>query len=579
MQTLQGIAVSPGVAIGEALVVDDEGFRIPRRFIDSGSIEQELERLSNSIAAVAIDLERNRDSIEDQLGQQYGAIFSAQRQMVCDPKLKSEIESLLRTRRYSPEYAVTRTLRRYAKVFQTLDNSHIAERAHDIVDIEKRLLRNLLGQTRTGLAHLTAPIVLLTHNLTPSEAANLNRDFVLGFASEVGGAGGHTAIVAKALEIPAVVGLGQFLSDVGGGELIIIDGDEGQIVLNPDEETISRYRDEAAKQISISQRLESIRDLPPETTDGTRVTLSANIEFPREVEACNARGADGVGLYRTEFLYLASQQIPTEEDHFQAYRYVVENIGDKPVVIRTLDLGADKLSGLEDRVEERNPFLGLRSIRLALRNIPLFRTQLRAVMRASSLGDLRIMFPLVSTLHELRRAKSVLADVMEDLEEEGIEFDRQPSVGIMVEVPATVMMLDRFVKETDFLSIGTNDLIQYALAVDRSNKEVASLYSASDPSVIRLIDMTLRIARENDTPATLCGQMSDNPIYTALLLGLGLRSMSVPPSAVPEIKHTIRSLSLAQCEEIADKVREMESANEVTSYLNQEMARNVPAFA
>ncbi len=579
MQTLQGIAVSPGVAIGEALIVDDEGFRIPRRFVNSGCVDQELERLYHSIAAVAKDLERNRDSIDVQLGRQYGAIFSAQRQMVCDPKLKSEIESLVSSRRYSAEYAVTRTLRRYAKVFQELDNSHLAERAHDIVDIERRLLRDLLGQTRESLAHLVAPVVLLTHNLTPSEAAHLNREFVLGFAAEIGGSGGHTAIVAKALEIPAVVGIGEFLTDVGDGELIIIDGDEGQIVLNPDEETVTRYREQAEKQLSISQRLESIRDLPAETADGLRITLSANIEFPSEVAACNARGADGIGLYRTEFLYLASEKIPTEEDHFQAYRYVVENIGDRPVVIRTLDLGADKMVGLEEHIEERNPFLGLRSIRLALRNLPVFRTQLRAIMRASTAGDVRIMFPLISTLHELRRAKAVLADVMEDMEEEGIEFDRQPAIGIMVEVPATVIMLDRFIKEADFLSVGTNDLIQYALAVDRSNKEVANLYSASDPSVIRLIDMTLRIARENETPVTLCGQMSGNPIYTALLLGMGLRSMSVPPSAVPEIKHTIRSLSIGRCQEIADRVRDMESAHEVTSFLKQEMTRNIPAFA
>ena len=359
MQTLQGIAVAPGVAISEALVVDNEGFRIPRRFINSENIDHELERLENSIAAVADELERNRDSIADQLGQQYGAIFSAQRQMVCDPQLRSEIEELVRQRRYSTEYAVTRTLRRFAKVFQSLDNSHMAERAHDIFDIQRRLLRDLLGKNSESLSHLTAPVVVLTHNLTPSEAANLDRNYVLGFASEIGGAGGHTAIVAKALEIPAVVGIGEFLSDVGAGEKVIIDGDEGRIILNPDEETIARYREQAEKLQSASLRLESIRDLPAETTDGVNISLAANIEFPREVESCRTRGADGIGLYRTEFLYLASENVPSEDDHFNAYRYVIESMNGQPVVIRTLDLGADKLAAVDER-SERNPFLGLR---------------------------------------------------------------------------------------------------------------------------------------------------------------------------------------------------------------------------
>ena len=316
MQILQGIAVSPGVAIGEALVIDNEGFRIPRRFVSRDAVEDELQRLDASISAVASEIERNRDAISAQLGDQYGAIFSAHSQMLRDPHLRAELEELIRERHYSPEYAVSRTLRRYAKVFQSLENSYMAERAHDITDIEKRLLGNLLGRRREELSHLTSPVVLLAHNMTPSETANLNPKYVLGFVTEIGGLGGHSAIVAEALEIPAVVGTGKFLADVSGGDLVIVDGDLGRIILQPDEETIARYKHEAEEHRSLAAKLENLHDLPAETADGVRVQLTANIEFPHEVVACLDRGADGVGLYRTEFLYLGADSEPTERDPF-----------------------------------------------------------------------------------------------------------------------------------------------------------------------------------------------------------------------------------------------------------------------
>ena len=574
MLKLQGIAVSPGVTIGEALVLDSEGFRIPRRFVERSAVDTELERLKHAVADTAREIERNRDAIRAELGEQYAAIFDAHLAMLHDERLQGELTSAVRDKNLWPEYAVSRTLRRYAKVFQSLDN-HISQRAHDIYDIEKSLLRNLLGQRRETLAAISQPVIVLAHNLTPSETANLDRRFVKGFATELGGPGSHTAIVAEGLEIPAVVGLGPFLADVSGGEPVILDGQQGVVILQPDEETIARYKLELEAARTVAAKLDTLRDLPAETTDGVRIQLTGNIEFPSEAEQCLSRGCDGIGLYRTEFLYLTSRREPTEEDHFAAYSAVVQSMHGKPVVIRTLDLGADKMLTETTPEEERNPCLGLRSIRLSLRQLPMFRTQLRAILRASAVGDVRVLFPLVSTLVELRQARLVLADVMEDLAEHGIAFNPKMPVGMMVETPAAVMMLDAFIKEVDFVSIGTNDLIQYTLAVDRGNKEVADLYNACDPAVLRLLSRSLDVAREAGVPANVCGQMSGSVMYTQLLLGLGLRQLSVPASAIPEVKQACRSVSVAECREIAARALQMDSAREVKAFLRDQMRRRL----
>ncbi|MEM9186783.1 MAG: phosphoenolpyruvate--protein phosphotransferase [Planctomycetota bacterium] len=576
MQRLQGIAVSPGVAIGEALVLGHEGFRIPRRFLPRDAVAAELERLHQAIAGATAEIEQSRQHISDQLGDDYASIFSAHVQMLNDPRLVQELEEMIRDRHYSPEYSVSRALRRYAKVFQSLEGAYMAERAQDVFDIEKRLLRRLLGEKREDLSKISSDVLVLARDLTPSETATMNPEFVRGFVTETGGPSSHTAIVAEGLGIPAVVGVGQFLTEVSGGETVIIDGDEGLVILQPDEETLARYLHEADQQRDLAVKLEQLRDLPAETTDGVTVQLLGNIEFPGEVHQCIDRGADGIGLYRTEFLYLTGKTDPTESDHAQAYTQVAEAMQGRPVVLRTLDLGADKLASLPRPDDERNPFLGLRSIRLALKHVDLFRTQLRAILRASRAGNLRLMFPLVSTLIELRRAKMVLADAMEDLEEEGVEFDRDLQVGMMVEVPSAVMMMDRFCDEVDFLSIGTNDLVQYTLAVDRSNKDVASLYTSADPSVIKLIKMAIDAAGARGKPISMCGQMSGNPLYTQLLLGLGLRSFSATPAAVPEVKRVCRSVSINDCEQVAAKVLTLESSRDVKTYLREELSKLLP---
>ena len=572
MLKLQGIAVSSGVTIGEALVLDSEGFRIPRRFVARSAVDTELQRLSNAIAESTTEIKKNRDAVRGELGEQYAAIFDAHLAMLHDQRLQEELTSAVRERNWWPEYAVSRTLRRYAKVFQKLDN-HIAQRAHDIYDIEKSLLRNLLGQRRETLASISEPVVILAHNLTPSETANLDRRFVKGFATELGGPGSHTAIVAEGLEIPAVVGIGPFLADVSGGEPVILDGNQGVVILQPDEETIARYRLEAEVAETVAASLGQLRDLPAETVDGMRIQIRGNIEFPEEVEQCTRRGSDGIGLYRTEFLYLTSQHEPSEEDHYRAYCKVINAIDGKPMVVRTLDLGSDKMLTEKSPEEERNPCLGLRSIRLSLRQLPMFRTQLRAILRAGVHGDVRVMFPLVSTILELRQARLVLSDVMEDLAEHDIDFNPKLKIGIMVETPAAAMMLDAFIEEVDFVSVGTNDLIQYTLAVDRGNKDVADLYSACDPAVIRLLKRSLDVADDAGVTASVCGQMSGSVMYTQLLLGLGLRELSVPAASIPEIKQAVRSVSIADCQAVAKRVLEMNSARDVKAFLRDQKRR------
>ncbi len=388
MLVRRGIAVSPGVVTGPALVLGIEDFRIPKRFVSVDAVETEVTRFQAAINEVCNEISDNERLASDQLGAQYAAIFSAHLQMARDPKLLEEIESLIREKCFSPEFASSRVLRRYAKIFQNLGNRYLAERAADIFDLEKRILRHLLGERREELTNLTEPVIVLAHNLTPSETASLQKDFVLGFATEVGGHTSHTAILAGALEIPAVVGVSQFLADVSGGETIIIDGNSGEVIIDPDEATLAHYRDTEQRFRNVAKRLQLLRPLRSETRDGTRIQLMGNIEFPEEVEHCTQRGADGVGLYRTEFLYLGQQAEPTEEDHFNAYRKVVGAFDERPVVIRTLDLGADKIptsmSYLQTDVS--NPALGLRSIRLSLRNLLLFKTQLRAILRAGPLA-------------------------------------------------------------------------------------------------------------------------------------------------------------------------------------------------
>ncbi len=576
MLELQGIPVSPGVAIGPALVLESDGYRIPRKIVAAKKVDAEYASLRAAVDAVSERLNSNTVKTSAVAGDDAGDIFQAQLQMLHDPHVHAELSRRIHHERQGAAYAVNRVLHRYAAALRRLDDPLLAQRAQDVWDIQKQLLQELGQGGNQPLSDLAEPAIILSHAMTPSETANLDRRYVRGFCTETGGPGSHTAIVAKGLELPAVVGIGSFLDSVGSGDQVIIDGDRGRVIINPNAETVASYEERLERGRSLSARLAELRDLPAETADGVRILLNANIEFPHETDACIERGADGIGLYRTEFLYLASEEEPSEEDHYEAYSQVVQEMHGRPVVIRTLDLGADKMGKRPLAEQEHNPFLGLRSIRLSLRNLDLFRPQLRAILRSAVHGDIRVMFPLITTIAELRQARMLLNVVADDLKHEKTPYRGDIPVGMMVEVPATVMMLDHFVKEVDFLSIGTNDLAQYTLAVDRSNEYVADLYQSSDPAVLRLIERCVHVAGESHIPLSVCGEISGKPAQALLLLGMGVNNLSVPPSALPTIKKAIRSVTIQQCKEIAARVRKLESARDVDMYLSDRLEALVP---
>lgn len=578
MLELQGIAVSPGVAIGKVLILDREGYRITRSQIDSADRHNEIERLRTAIAEASTRLDQHRRESTEKISPLVGAIFSAHQQLLLDATLLHEWTRLIDEECYSAEFAVSMVLSRYAHAFRNMGSDAMAERAGDIRDVERTLLEALGGapmQVTGGVGQS----ILLSHDLTPSETANLDRDKIIGFCTEVGGPGGHTAIVARGMEIPAVVGLGNFLHRIERDAIVIVDGFRGRVILQPDEATLDTDRRRMVARAGRVEKLTSIRDLPAVTRNGTRITLLANIEFPGEVRSSLDRGAEGIGLYRTEFLYMAGNGEPTEEEQTAAYREVVQQVKGLPVIMRTLDLGADKVGKFAKIDPENNPSLGLRSIRLSLRQPKVFRTQLRAMVRASVDGPLKIMFPMVTTLHEMRTARMVLRQVIDDLVEEGLEMVHPIQVGMMVEVPAAVLMLESFVREVDFISIGTNDLIQYTLAVDRGNESVADLYAGHDPAVLRLIRTSIEVAQAAGVDVSVCGEMSSNPITSLLLVGLGVRVLSAPSVMLPQMKQALRQVSLEDCLQIAKRVFEFDTAREVDAYLKTRFTDLLPEMA
>ncbi len=575
MQTKYGVAASPGVAIGYALVLDTEGVRIPRRVVSTSEVPHELQRVAVAIQLVSEQARRREREVTAKLGRDAGRIFAAHAFLLEDQLLRYDIETLIRSENYSAEYAVSRHMRSKVKM---LDESGVGELSTrgkaDIIDLEKQLLHELLGEKRESLDNITESVIVFAHDLTPSETAQFDAKTVIGIATESGGPTSHTAILAGALNIPAVVAVGKLLNDVSGGDLVILDGGEGLIIIEPDRDTILKYEELRRTQLAVGDPYESLKDAEAITKDGTKVLLLGNIEFPSEAPTCLERGAGGVGLYRTEFLYVNKSTDPTEEEHFEAYKEVLSVMGpSRPVVIRTLDLGADKFTHATGANVEKNPFLGLRSVRYCLVNKTIFKTQLRAILRASIYGNVQIMFPMVSTVMELRQCRSILREVEEDLAEAGIDFKRGIPLGTMIEVPSAAIMADVLAKQVDFFSIGTNDLVQYTLAADRNNETVSSLYSPVDPAVLRLLKLVSEAGTAAGITVNVCGEMSGEPLYVSLLVGLGLRQLSATPRKISEIKHVIRNLTLADAKRVADDALQMESAREVTTYLREHLRR------
>ena len=578
MEVYRGIPVYPGVVIGPALLLDTEGYLIPQRSINSSEVTEEFERLRIGIRDAAIEVRSNQAIIADKVGTQYGAILGAHAQMIEDPFLRNEIESLISKSYFTAEYALSLVMRKHIKEIQSLPDSRMASRAADLFDIEKQILGKLIGQRKEGLNSLNEPVVILAHDLSPSETAKLNTKLVHAFATEAGGRTSHTSILAGALEIPAVVGLGKFISEVTGGDIVIVDGNSGLLIIDPDAETLKRYQKTKTDIVSLDASLESLRDLPAITQDGVEIKLLGNIEFPHETKHCLDKGAQGIGLYRTEFLFMGKDAVPSEEEQFEAYKEVVQAMGkDRPVVIRTLDLGGDKLAAFSNlHTPEKNPFLGLRSIRLCLRNIGLFKTQLRAILRASVYGNIQLLFPMISTVLELRQAKMIVSEVKEDLFEEKVPFNKDIPIGTMIEVPSAAILSELMAKEVSFFSIGTNDLVQYTLAADRSNEDVASLYNPGDPAVLRLIEMVVNAAKHSNVALNVCGEMSGDLIYTMLFLGLGIRQLSVSPHSIPEIKQFIRMVNLKDAERVAKEAMRQQTARDVNNYLREQTRKLLP---
>lgn len=579
MKTKKGIGVSPGVAISPVVVIDTEEFDIPERHVPVDRARSELERLKQALKRSQLEIKDLQRRTIERIGQETAKIFDFHIGMLSDKSLLDKFSEIIIGGNVTAEYAVATVLRGYAKDFLSMPE-YLAERVKDVYDIEKRLLRNLTGQRRQSLSHLERDVIVLAHDLTPSQTASMDRKHVLGLAIDAGGQTSHTAIVAKALGIPAVVGLNDLTGEVSGGDTVIIDGSHGLVVINPDDETIDRYRRFAQQQIEFVHSLDALRDLPAITNDGHEVKLLGNIEFPEEATSVLEKGGDGIGLYRTEFLYLGADEEPNEQQHYDAYRSVIEQCGDLPIAIRTLDLGADKYTQSRAKTPERNPFLGCRSIRFCLQNLPMFKTQIRAILRATIGSQASMMFPLITNMLELKQAKTIVRDVAEDLEEEGIEYRNDVPIGMMVETPAACLQCDAFAKEVDYFSVGTNDLVQYTLAVDRSNEKVASLFSPAHPAVLKLLREILRCGQRHDVPVSVCGEMAGDPTFTLLLLGLGLRSFSAAPPAIPEIKKIIRSVTMEQAVRVARRAMDFDSDKEVTYFLRMETRQILPeAFA
>lgn len=570
MITKKGINASPGVAIGPALVLDTEEYRIPHRTIDPAQLAGQIRNLDAALTASRQEVGELRVAAARKLGDKTAVIFAFHEQFIADPKLRDSTVELIERRHFTAAYAFGQVMNERQRLFRNVADPYLKERVRDLFDIERRVLRHILGRTREDVTRLTEPVIIVANDITPSQAVSLDRRHVLAFAINVGGQTSHTAIIARMLGIPAVVALSDITTDVAGSELLIVDGTNGIVVANPDGETIERYHTRQNEYQRLQSRLRRLRDEPSVTRDGVPIQLLANIEVPEEARAAIESGAEGIGLYRTELLFLSSPHVPTEEEQFEAFRDVMQASGGKPVVIRTLDVGADKLAPAMGGQHDRNPALGLRSLRYCLLHLDLFKTHLRAILRASMAGDLRIMFPMIATVMELRQAKATLADVMEDLDEERVPFRRDIPVGMMVETPAAALQAAAFVREASFLSIGTNDLTQYTLAVDRGNERVAHLFSSHNPAVLKLIHQVVRATRGRKVEVSLCGEMGGSPMYTQLLLGLGLRRLSMAPKDIPSVKRIVRATTIERCQMVAHKVLRFDAERQVLNFLRDE---------
>ncbi|MCW5765223.1 MAG: phosphoenolpyruvate--protein phosphotransferase [Phycisphaeraceae bacterium] len=576
MQTIKGIAVSPGIAIGEVFILDDQRRRIPRRSVGRTAVVHEHARLDAALNASISELSGVRERTRGELGEEAAKIFAFHLGMLADKSLTRPMHELIEKEQVNAEYAVFSTMTALAERFSAMGDQAFKTKVDDVYDLSARVLKHLIGEHASKLADLDRRAIVLARDLTPSQAAAFNKSHVLGFVTEAGGKTGHTGIFARAMQIPAIVGAHGVVESCTEGTPAIIDGDQGTLILDPDEKTLQRYRRYEEQQRLFRLSMSELAKLPCLTLDGAEIELLGNIEFPEEIPSVVGGGGQGVGLYRTEYLYFTGDAEPTEEDHFAAYSKCVEMLGGRPLTIRTMDLGADKYTQEQADNPERNPMLGCRSLRYCLQNQPMFKRQLRAILRASALGPVRLMFPLVTTPDEFKRARFILNDVMEDLRDEHAKFDPKIKVGMMVEVPSAAICAETFAQHADFFSIGTNDLVQYVMAVDRTNDRVAEMYNPANPAVTALIRGVAAAAKNRNIPVSCCGESAGELEYTMLLIGLGVRTLSVSAAYLPALKRLIRSVSIEQCERVAEKAASIESDVAVSRYLRDVTRKIIP---
>ncbi|PYJ24327.1 MAG: phosphoenolpyruvate--protein phosphotransferase [Verrucomicrobia bacterium] len=560
----EGAGVSPGIAHGKIHVVRDDLDDVPRYRIAPSKIADEIGRFEAALIQTRMQILEMQQRIAESIGAKDAAIFDAHLLVVEDRTLIDEVLRKLETDLCNVEWVFQEVAGRYAETLSKIDDPYLRERALDIQDVAKRVVRNLQGKAPKAFLALTEPHILVAHNLTPSDTASVNRKHVLGIATDLGGRTSHTAIMARSFTIPAIVGLHDITTKLETGQYVLLDGTDGVLIVEPTAQTLAKYEEIESKRAQVVAQLKELRETTSTTRDGHHIVLSANIELPDDVEAVFANGAEGIGLYRTEFLYLNRNTLPTEQEQYETYREVAERVQPHPLIIRTFDLGGDKLApGTVDISDELNPFLGWRAIRFCLEHVDIFKTQLRAILRASVVGNVKIMFPMISGLDELRRAVAVLAECKKELRKEKIDIGEKIEAGAMIEIPSAAISANVLAREVDFFSIGTNDLIQYALAVDRVNEKIAHLYEPTHPAVLYLLKMIADAAHATNIWVGVCGEMAGDVALTPLLLGLGVDELSASAMLVPRVKRAVQSLAIQECRELVEETLKLDTGSEI----------------
>ena len=568
----QGLGVGPGIARGIVFIHHPDDEEPPKRRIEESDIASEIVRFESALIGTRAQILEMQQRIAEAIGAKDASIFDAHLLVVEDRTLIDEVLRTLERDKFNVEFIFAEVANRYAKTLSEIDDPYLRERAFDIHDVTRRVIRNLLGRSTKTLGAMDVPQIVVAHNITPSDTAMLNRQMVLGFATDVGSRTSHTAIMARSLNIPAVVGLKNISQCLQPGDQVLLDGNSGLVILNPSDQTLWEYGEIEVKLEHVQEVLTGLRDTASTTADGRHVILSANIELPEDVPLVIEAGAEGIGLYRTEFFYMNKNELPSEEEQFDTYRSVAEAIMPESVIIRTLDLGGDKFLSHSHLPTEINPFLGCRAIRFCLDRPDIFKAQLRAILRAATTGNVRMMFPMISGLSELRQAKEILEACKAELRDEGKPFKEDIELGIMIEVPSAVLVADALAREVKFFSIGTNDLIQYTIAVDRVNERIAHLYEPTHPAIVRLIEMTVEAAHANGIWVGVCGEMAGEITLTPLLLALGVDELSASAGLVPRVKKAVQTLDTKECNRLLEDVRYLNSAAEILARC-EEVAR------